>query len=62
MSKHIETRIGQIENFYGGLSIMTADGRFYWSIKRHDGDNWQEIPEKLYDALLEYERERDQAG
>ena len=49
--------IGGIGNYYGGLSIKTEDGKYYWSIENYDGHDWQCIPEKLYRALTAYDDE-----
>ena len=50
--------IGDIGNYYGGLSVKTKDGKFFWGIEDHNGTDWQEIPESLYLALMKYETER----
>lgn len=51
--------IGEIGNYYGGLSIKREDGKCYWSIENYDGHEWQEIPQYLYGALALYEKERE---
>lgn len=51
-----EQSIGDIGNTYGGLSVKTEQGKFYWSIEDYDGHDWDEIPESLYLALVEYEK------
>lgn len=51
--------IGKIGNYYGGLRIKREDGRCYWSIENWDGENWYEIPQYLFDALLRHEEERN---
>jgi len=54
----IELRtIGEIGNYYGGLSIKKEDGRCYWSIENHDGHNWEPCPEYLFDALSRHQDE-----
>ena len=58
MSTPNEQRIGYIGNYYGGLSVKTEDGKHYWSIENYDGQIWEEIPESLYRALVEYETAR----
>jgi hypothetical protein len=58
MSTPNEQSIGDIGNYYGGLSVKTEDGKHYWSIENYDGQNWEEIPESLYCALVEYESAR----
>lgn len=49
--------IGEIENYYGGLSVSSNEGKFYWSIEDWDGENWKEIPEELYMSLLKYQED-----
>ena len=58
MSTQNETSIGDIGNYYGGLSVKIEDGKHYWSIENYDGQDWREIPESLYRALVEYETAR----
>jgi hypothetical protein len=50
----MRTEIEGIGNYYGGLSVRTEEGKFYWSIENYDGDNWEEIPEYLYMVLIHY--------
>ena len=52
----METIIGEIGNYYGGLTVKSEDGKFYWSIQDWDGDHWLEIPEDLYKSLMNYEK------
>jgi hypothetical protein len=49
-------RIGGIENYYGGLWLKKDEDLIYWSIENYDGHGWEEIPESLYLALLEFEK------
>lgn len=53
--------IGDIGNFYGGLSVKEEEGRFFCGIENWDGTGWEEIPKELYDALVKYETERKSA-
>lgn len=54
-----ELDIGDIGNYYGGLSIKCADGKFYWGIQDWDDDfGWQEIPEYLFYSLKSFEENR----
>ena len=53
-----EREIGGIGNYYGGLSVLMAEGKYYWGIENHDGIYWEEIPRYLFDALNKYEEER----
>jgi hypothetical protein len=53
--------IGDIGNYYGGLSVKTENGKYYWSIENYNGHGWQEITEELYSALLKFERKSDDA-
>lgn len=48
-------RVGNIENYYGGLHIKEEDGKYYWSVENFNGHNWKEIPKYLYDTLLYYQ-------
>jgi len=50
----METDIGDIGNYYGGLSVKKEDGKFYWSIDNWDGQHWEEIPESLYLELIKF--------
>lgn len=54
----METRIGTIENYYGGLYLKKGIGVFYWGIENHDGTNWEEITEELYNNLISFEEKR----
>jgi hypothetical protein len=47
--------IGNIGNYYGGLSVKMEDGKCYWAIENYDGNNWDEIPRSLFDALNKYQ-------
>lgn len=52
--------IGEIGNYYGGLKIGRSDtGGFYWSITDYNGDDWEEIPSYLYDALIRFKQETE---
>lgn len=52
-------QIGDIGNYYGGLSVKELDSKFYWSIENYDGAYWEEIPKYLYDALVKFETEKE---
>ena len=58
MSEKLQ-RIGAIGNYYGGLWVKAKDQLRYWGVENYDGYGWEEIPESLYLALVEYERMRD---
>jgi hypothetical protein len=51
--------IGMISNYYGGLCLKDEAGRLLWGIEDWDGIDWEEIPRYLYDALMQYQDERD---
>ena len=55
----METRIGNIGNYHGGLSVKKEDGKFYWGIQDWDDTSWEEISETLYDALLKFEKDSE---
>lgn len=50
-----ERNIGTIGNEYGGLVVKQDGGKYYWSIEGYGGDDWQEIPRNLYDALVRFD-------
>jgi len=50
-----ERNIGGIGNYYGGLYVKEQDGRFWWSILNYDGQDWEEIPNWLFDALVKFD-------
>ena len=54
MSKK-STSIGQIGNYYGGLSIYEKDGVYFWGIDDVYETDWEEIPKSLYDSLLAFQ-------
>jgi hypothetical protein len=58
MNASNQQEIGNIGNYYGGLSVKTEDGKCYWSIENYTGYRWEEIPDSLYRALVEYETAR----
>ena len=58
LEKSLEREIGDIGNYYGGLSVRIEGEKYFWSILNWNGDNWEEIPKYLYDSLLKYEDER----
>lgn len=52
-------KIGDIENYYGGLFIKSDNDRYYWGIENYTSTRCEEIPKYLYDALIKFENERD---
>jgi hypothetical protein len=52
------TTVGGISNYYGGLLIKKDDGKYFWGIENHNGTGWEEIPKKLYDTLISFEKKR----
>ena len=55
----METEVGTISNYYGGLSIKKEGRKHFWGIEDHDGETkFEEIPKKLYDALYSFEKNR----
>jgi hypothetical protein len=55
MSKN-QTEIGEIGNYYGCLTVKSEGKKFYWSIENWDGHCWEEIPENLFEALVNLEK------
>lgn len=54
----METSIGTIGNYYGGLSVKKEGEKFFWGIENYDGIEWEEIPKKMYDILISFEKQR----
>jgi hypothetical protein len=54
MNDHEEKDIGAIGNYYGGIKVKVEGGKAYWGIENHDGTHWQEIPESLYNELINF--------
>lgn len=54
-----KTLIGDIGNYYGGLSVKEVDGEYFWSIADWNGHDWEKIPESLYKELLKFQEEKD---
>ena len=48
-------RIGGIGNYYGNLEVKEEGGLYYWAIENHDRIDWEEIPESLYNELVNFE-------
>ncbi len=60
LSREVENNskiIGEIGNYYGKLSVVKHESKYFWSIENYDGQCWQEITEKLYNTLIEFEGE-----
>lgn len=52
------TDIGSICNHYGGLVVKAESGKHFWAIEDCKDGGWEEIPESLYRALIEFETSR----
>lgn len=52
----METEIGNIVNYYGGLTVKKIKSKYKWSIEDWDGKRWEEIPKYLYDALIKFNK------
>ena len=50
----METSIGNIDNYYGGLMVKSGENIFFWGIEDHSGIRWEEIPKSLHDELIKY--------
>ena len=53
------TKIKGIGNYYGGLNVLKADGKYYWLIENYDTDfldmgEYEEISKSLYDELIKH--------
>ena len=63
MAETTEREVGQIHNYYGGLSIRSDDdGKFYWSIEDHNSQSWEEISESLYRELEKHPDPSEESG
>ena len=49
-----QTAIGEVGNYYGGLSVVENNGAYFWAIENYDGWTPEEITKELYDALLTF--------
>ena len=49
--------MGDIDVYDGGVNLFSDGGKYYWSIDDRYGQNWKEIPEYLYMAVLKYQEE-----
>ncbi len=58
LKDHGKIGIGDIGNYYGGLSVKVESGIPYWSIENYDGQDWEEIPASLYKELIKFEERR----
>lgn len=52
-------QIGEIGNYYGGLKVAKKGRLYFWAIENWDGHTWSQIPKSLYDALVEYEENKN---
>ena len=48
-------KIGEIDNYYGGLYVKKEDGRYFFGIENYNPTEWQEIRMSLYRELLSVE-------
>ena len=44
-------RVGNIENYYGGLVMRESDGKYFWGIEDWNGIKWEQIPFSMYTCL-----------
>lgn len=49
-SKKVEITLG---SYFGNLFVTEKDGKCYWCNEDYDGYPWTEIPEELYNCLIE---------
>lgn len=54
----MEISIGTITNHYGGLFVKEDGEKCFWGIENHDGTEWEEIPKKMYNTLISFEKQR----
>ena len=49
-----QTAIGEVGNYYGGLSVVENNGAYFWAIENYDGWMPEEITKELYYALITF--------
>ena len=49
-----QTEIGEVGNYYGGLSVVENNGAYFWAIENYDGWMPEEITKELYYALITF--------
>jgi len=49
-----QTEIGEVGNYYGGVSVIENDGSYFWAIENYNGWMPEEIPKDLYDNLIAF--------
>jgi hypothetical protein len=54
-----ERAVGEVWNYYGGISVKQEGGAYFWAIDDWDGLTWREIPKYLFDALNRHQDELD---
>ena len=62
IERHIENKKESVNNlngnYYGSLSLLKHENKYYWCIEDYDTDfenldEWNEITEKLYNTIKE---------
>jgi hypothetical protein len=53
----METSIGTITGYYGGLFVKNEGEKYFWGIEDYRATKWEEIPKQLYDALISFEED-----
>lgn len=44
-------------NYYGSLTVIKWDNKYWWAVENWDGYHWQEITEELYNALKKFKEQ-----
>ena len=55
----MEISIGTICNYYGGLLVKKEGKKYFWGIDNFKETKWQEIPKKMYDTLISFEKQSE---
>ena len=58
LEKAVGKRIGQVENYYGGVFAIEHEGRYFWTIECVTYTAFEEIPKGLFDQLVSFEANR----
>ena len=50
--------IGLTSNYYGGVVVKSEDNKYYWQVEDYKDNDWEQIPEYLYESLIRFQEER----
>ncbi len=50
-----------MSHFYGDLWILREGDEYFWMLDDHNGGDWQPITKQLYEALLDHNKQAEEA-